>query len=131
MTVPGWIEAIVREFGAGAGLENLSFNERGVAGVGFENGFVLRFEYSEPALTVEMTVPSPPDAAKMKSLLAYSQPRAALPGGMRMRTGYLARSGRAIFAIRLDGRDVTAPAVHEAFSALWRAAGEFGGATWA
>ncbi|MBP5791596.1 MAG: hypothetical protein J6W80_05000 [Kiritimatiellae bacterium] len=131
MTVPGWISAIVRGFGSGAGLENLSFNERGVAGVAFENGFTLRFEYVESALMVEMSVPSNPDAERMKALLSYSHPRAAAPGAMRMRTGYITKSGRVVFAVRLESRDVTGPAVHDAFAMLWRAAGEFGGESWA
>ena len=44
-----------------------------------------------------------------------------------MRAGYLAKSGCAVFAVRLTAQDVTLPALDAVFGALWRVATEFGG----
>jgi len=126
MTAPVWLSAIVAEFGKGAGLSGFAFNGRDAAAMSFENGHVLRFEYSTGVLAVTMAVPSHLDQARAKALLAYANPRARF--GFRVRAGYLRRVQAAVFAIRLEERDVTLPAVNQAFAVLWRIAQEFGGA---
>ena len=125
MTAPGWISALVRDFGRAAGLANFTLNERGVAAVSFENGLSLRFEFAGEALTIAVTAPVILDPAQARTLLAYAHPDARF--GMRVRTGYLARRGRAVFAIRLDEREATLPVVNRAFDVLWHVAQEFGG----
>ena len=125
MTAPDWIAALVRDFGRAAGLSDFALNERGVAAATFENGVGLRFEFAMDALTVAVTVPVMLDAGRARALLAYAHPEARL--GMRVRAGYLARQGRAIFAIRLAERGETLPTVNRAFDVLWRVAQEFGG----
>ena len=127
MTAPAWIDSAVGEFGRSAGLGRLSLGDRGVAALSFQNGLVLRFEYAFDSLYVAMTVPSRLDAAAAARLLGYAHPDARF--AFRMRTGYLARSGRALFAVRLAGRDVTLPSINAAFALLWRVALEFGGAS--
>ena len=52
---------------------------------------------------------------------------AALSFQNGLRTGYIAKSGRAVFAVKIADRDVTLPAVNAAFAFLWRLAMEFGG----
>lgn len=126
MTAPLWIESAVGEFGRAAGLGTLSPGDRGVAALSFQNGLVLRFEYAFDALHVAMTVPARLDASGAGRLLGYAHPSARF--GIRIRTGYLAKSGRAVFAVRLADRDVTLPAINAAFALLWRVALEFGGA---
>jgi type III secretion system chaperone SycN len=126
MTAPTWIESTVGEFGRAAGLGSLSLGDRGVAALSFQNGLALRFEYAFDSLYVAMTVSARLDAAAAGRLLGYAHPNARL--GFRIRTGYLAKSGRAVFAIRLAGRDVTLPSINAAFALLWRVALEFGGA---
>ena len=126
MTAPDWIDAIVRDFGRSAGLRDFALNERGAAAAAFDNGVALRFEYSSDALVVAVTVPSALDAERAASLLAYAHPDAG--PGMRVRAGYLARRGCAVFAVRIAARDATLPAVNRAFETLWRVAMEFGGA---
>ena len=125
MMAPGWIVAAVRDFGRAAGLGDLPLNERGVAAMRFENGVVLRFEYAEDELVVETTVPVPADASAMRRVLGCAHPDARF--GVQVRAGYLARSGRAVFAVRLAAADVTQPVLNTAFGALWRAAAEIGG----
>lgn len=125
MTAPGWIASLVGDFGKAAGLSSLSLNWRGTAAIAFENGFGLRFEYVEGELVVAVTVPAYLDATRAKALLAYAHPEARL--GFRVRAGYLPRSGKAVFAVRIQERDVTLPMVNQAFAVLWRIAQEFGG----
>ena len=72
-----------------------------------------------------MTVPTRLDAASAVRLLGYAHPDAHF--AFRLRTGYIAKSGRAVFAIKIADRDVTLPAVNAAFAFLWRLAMEFGG----
>lgn len=130
MSAPSWMEALVREFGKGAGLSKFAFNERGAAALSFENGASLRFEYAEGMLAVAMTVPSILDSGRAAALLARAHPDAAR-GSFRIRTGYLASRGRAVFAVRLAEREATLPLLNQAFAALWAAAREYGGASWA
>ena len=125
MTAPGWIASLVGDFGKAAGLPSLSLNGQGTAAIAFENGFGLRFEYVEGELVVAVTVPVFLDVGRAKALLAYAHHEARL--GFRVRAGYLPRSGKAGFAVRIQERDVTLPMVNQAFAVLWRIAQEFGG----
>ena len=126
MTAPAWIDSAVGEFGRSAGLGSLSLGDKGVAALSFQNGLTLSFEYAFDSLYVAMTIPVRLDAATAARLLGYAHPEARL--GFRLRTGYLAKSERAVFAVRLADRDVTLPSLNAAFSQLWRIALEFGGA---
>jgi len=126
MTASAWIDSAVSEFGRAAGLGSLSLGDRGVAALSFQNGLVLRFEYAFDALYVAMTVPARLDASAAGRLLGYAHPHAHL--GFRLRAGYLVKSGRAVFAVRLAERDVTLPSLNAVFALLWRVALEFGGA---
>ncbi len=127
MSAPTWIDSAVREFGEAAGLNTLELGERGVAAVSFDNSVSLGFEYVNESLVVSVTIPARLDPGAAARLLAYSHPESRV--GFRLRTGYAARSGRAIFAVRLADRDVTVPVLNSVFSALWRIALEFGGAS--
>ena len=127
MTAPAWVDSAVGEFGRSAGLGALSLGDRGIAALSFQNGLALRFEYAGDALYVTMTVPARLDASAAGRLLGYAHPDARF--GFRLRTGYLAKSGRAVFAVRLVDRDVTLPSINSAFALLWRVALEFGGAS--
>ena len=126
MTVPTWIDSAVSAFGQSAGLGSLSLGDRGIAALSFQNGLVLRFEYAFDALYVAMTVPARIDASTAGRLLGYAHPNARLD--FRLRAGYLAKAGRAVFAVRLADRDVTLPSINAVFTLLWRVALEVGGA---
>lgn len=123
MMVPAWIDTMVKEFGRLAGVQNFALGERGTAALSFETGAELRFEYAGEELVMAVTVPG----GDLRRLLALSHPRAR-HGGFRMRTGVIAKSGRRVMAVRIPERDVTLPTINSAFTALWRAAGELGGA---
>lgn len=126
MTAPNWIEAVVRDFGRGAGLADFALNARGAAAVRFENGLTLRFEYTGEELVVAVTVPMAASPAAAARILAAAHPDARF--GAPIRAGYLAKAGAAVFAVRLAAADVTLPALNTAFGALWRVATEMGGA---
>ena len=130
MSAPVWMESLVKEFGKGAALPDFALNDRGTAALSFENGASLRFEYAEGALAVSMTVLSPIDPARAGTLLSHAHPDARR-GTFRIRTGYLASRGRALFAVRLAEREATLPLLNQVFAALWAAAREYGGASWA
>ena len=125
MMAPTWIEAVVREFGQAAGFSGLALNERGAAALDFENGAALRLEYTFDSLVVALTLPVRLDPAAAARLLAYAHPEARY--GFKLRAGFLAKSGRAVFAARLADREVTLPALNSVFSVLWRIGQEFGG----
>ena len=125
MMAPEWLNAVVRDFGRAAGADTFALNDRGAAAISFENGFGLRFEYVEGELVVAVTVPVFLDVGRTKALLSYAHHEARL--GFRVRAGYLPRSGKAVFAVRIQERDVTLPMVNQAFAVLWRIAQEFGG----
>ena len=125
MTAPEWIDALVRQFGESAGLSRFSLNDKGVASVRFETGVSLHFEYARETLTLFVTVPARNDAKSASRMLAYAHPAARR--GFTVRSGYLARSGKAIFAVRLQEREVTLPVLNAVFAELWRIATEFGG----
>lgn len=127
MMAPGWIESVVREFGRGAGIGDFALNERGVAGFRFENGVRLHLEYLGGELAVSAAVPAANDAATARRILACAHPEARF--GAPVRAGYLARTGCAVFAVRLAGQEVTLPVLNTVFGALWRVATEFGGAS--
>ena len=125
MTAPNWIAAVVRDFGRGAGIGDFALNERGVAAFRFENGVSLRFEYTGGEFVVATTVHAANGAATARRILASAHPDARF--GAAVRAGYLAKSGSAVFAVRIASQDVTLPVVNSVFGALWRVATEFGG----
>lgn len=126
MTAPNWIDAVVRDFGRGAGIDGFALNSRGAAAVSFENGFSLRFEYRGDELVVLVAVPAANDAQTARRALSCAHPDARF--GVRVRVCYLAKSGCVAFAVRIAAQEVTLPALSAAFGALWRVANEFGGA---
>lgn len=126
MTAPAWIEAVVSEFGKAAGLGTLALSERGAVALAFDNGMVLRLEYAFESLAIVLSTPVRMDPQTAARLLAYAHPGAR--PSFKLRVGYLAKSGAAVFAGRLADREVTLPALNSVFGTLWRIAHEFGGA---
>ena len=106
MTAPSWVDSVVGEFGQSAGLGRISLGDKGVAALSFQNGLVLHLEHAFDSLFVTMTVPTRLDAASAARLLGYAHPDAHF--AFRLRTGYIAKSGRAVFAVKIADRDVLA-----------------------
>lgn len=125
MSAPAWIDAIVRDFGHAAGLNDFALNERGAAAISFVTGLELRLEHAYDSLVIAITVPAPATPAVARNILHFAHPGAR--HGFKLRAGYFPKTSRAVFAARLADREVTLPAVNSAFNALWRIALDFGG----
>lgn len=117
---PDWLNDIVQAFGRQMGLQEFRLRDNGAAGVTFENGLSLRFEYANEMLMMSMGVSATPTDAMMKNLLLAAHP-AAQQGPVRIRAGYLKRTGEALLTLRLQEREVTVTALETAFRQLWSA----------
>lgn len=125
MTVPSWIAETLRAFGRQLGLSAFALNDRGAAGVRFENGRALYLEYGEGGLMVSVGLAADASADTMRRLLTRAHP-AAQAAGLKIRAVRLEKTGEARFVTRLDERDLTAAGLEQAFRALWQAADVFG-----
>jgi len=123
--IASWIAETVRAFGRSLGLKDFALNERGAAGVRFENGRGLYLEGGDAGLMVSVGVPSDPSAETMKRLLARAH-YAARTDGLRVRAVYVEKAGEARFVTRVDARDLTATSLEQSFRALWQEAEVFG-----
>ena len=73
---PEWLNDTVRAFGRQLGLGSFALNERGSAGVRFENGISLMLEHAAESLFVSVRVPVEPSGENLKALpLTVRAPR--------------------------------------------------------
>ena len=119
MSAPVWVEAAVTAFGGQLGLTSLALNERGVAGVRFENGISLRLENAAGALTMTVGVPTQPTAEALKPLLSGAHPGAQRAGRAAVRAAYSDRGGEAFFALSIVERAVSVTSLGDAMTELW------------
>ena len=121
---PTWLNDTVCAFGRQMGLKTLGLNERDVAGVRFENGFELRFEYADGALAMMVTVPAAENPETVRQILQVAHPDARR--GLKVRSGLFGKTGRAFFHARLPERDVSVDVLERVFRELWSVAGTVG-----
>ena len=114
---PQWITSSLDEFGRGLGLRTLALDAQGAATLRFENGWRLRFEYTEPVLAVMITMEMEQDETQMARILTAANPEAERP--YVLRAGYLVRTREAVFAVRLEEREVDLVTLEAAFQELW------------
>ena len=119
-TVPGWLEAAVREFGAGMGLGDLSLGPSGAAALRFADGTACRLEYAMGFLVMSMSVDSPGGSDAAKLLLSASDPLRR--GAFRLRAGTVGNPPRAVFAVRFGPAEGSPGNLESAMAELWRAA---------
>ena len=119
-SAPGWLEAIIRQFGEGIGLKELALNDRGAAVLRFETGASLRFEYAFESLVIALQVPCLPEPAAVKRFLALAQPERRV--GFKLRVAYLTQHNSILLAARLAEREVTLPVLNTVFGGLWQLA---------
>ena len=79
---PTWLNDVVTAFGRQMALTRFALNERGVAGVRFENGLTLRFEYADEARLVSMGVAAGDEPAPLRHVLAAGHPAEQRGGGV-------------------------------------------------
>ena len=124
MNAPEWLNDIVRAFGRQMGLQTFALTERGTAGVTFENGVRLRFEYVGGALMVLAGVPCGADVGAVRRLLQGAHYGANR--GATVRAARLAKSDEGIWSVRIPERAVTVTEVERVFRIVWEAAVAFG-----
>ena len=123
---PEWLNDSVRAFGRQLGLGSLTLNERGSAGVRFENGVALMFEYAADSLFVSVRVKAEPTEENLKVLLGESHPSARTGLRQAVRAAYLEKAGEAMYVVRMGAREASVPALEGVFRALWTLAARFG-----
>lgn len=128
MTLPSWMSDTVHAFGRQLGLSSFALNERGAAGVRFENGRALYLEGGETGLMVSVGLAADDAPETMRRLLMCAHP-SAQTSGVRVRAIRMGKTGEVRFVTRLDARDVTATGLEQAFRALWQVADDFGRAS--
>ncbi len=119
---PDWLNNTVRAFGRQLGLKAFEMNERGAAGVRFENGLSLMLEYAAESLIVSVRVPIAPTAENLKRMLMDAHPSVHVGLQHLVRTAYLSKSGEATYSTRIDERQVSVSAIEGAFRATWEMA---------
>lgn len=127
MTAPTWLNEAVRAFGRQMALSAFELNDRGAAGVRFENGVSLRLEYVGGALVMYAGVAIEPQADVLRRLLTGAHPEAA--AGLPVRAAYIERTGEGVYAIRIDERRVDVSALEATFRVLWKLATALGRAS--
>ena len=118
MKAPEWMNEAVQAFGRQLNLTTLALNDRGAAGVTFEHGVTLRFEYTGDALMMVAGLKAEADEAAVKRMLTDVHPDAPR-GEFPVRSAYLARTGELVYAAKLPEREVNVSALQTAFTDLW------------
>ena len=116
MNAPVWLNDIVRDFGRQMALKDFALNERGAAGLRFENGVNFRLEYAFSSLMVSTGLEVAVNEGTMKKLLMTAHPSTRSP--VKIRAFRLGNEAR--FAVRLPEREVSVTSLQGAFTGLWR-----------
>ena len=123
---PEFLNDTIQRFGEALGLKTFALNDRGAASLKFDSGLQFSLEYGYETLSIMMTVPCEANEELMKKLLLRSHYDAQHP--YKLRTGFLEKTSRAFFAVRLRETDVTLPVLQNVWNMLWAEAQNFGGA---
>mgnify|MGYP003318653889 CR=1 FL=1 len=116
---PAWVNDTVRGFGRQLGLETLALNDRGAAGINFENGMSLRLEHVAGAMVVVVKLGGTPSGDAIRAALAEAHPSASDGKGPEVRAACSSGTGEAFLAIRIGERDLSVGALEAAFRRLW------------
>ena len=117
---PTWLNETVQAFGRQMHLQRFALNDRGAAGIRFENGLSLRLEYAHEALIVLVGFAAAAEPQTLRRVLTGAH--YAVRGDRPVRAAYLARTGEAVFTLRLAEREVSVTALEAAFRQLWATA---------
>lgn len=118
MRAPDWMNEAVAAFGRQLNLSAFFLNDRGVAGLSFENGAALRLEYADDRLVMVVGLKAEATPAALARLLMDVNPEAPR-GEFTVRAAHLARTGELVYAVRLSERDVNVSTLQAAFLDLW------------
>ena len=123
MTVPKWLDAVLREFGEGVDVRDFGFNAQGAASMLFETGVSLHFEYALESLLISIQIPVARDGETIRRLLLYTQPERQ--PSFKLRVAYLEKSGNAVMVAQISERDASLATVNAIFTELWLMAEDF------
>lgn len=127
MMAPEWLNEVVADFGRQMGLNNFALNDRGTAGIRFENGITFRLEYVNEALMMIVGfAPSNVESTQVFAAKLLTAAHYEAAGDKGLRVGYLKRVGEAIVTARIPERELDVPKMEEKFSLLWQVAIESG-----
>ena len=118
MIAPDWMNEAVQAFGRQLNLSTFALNDRGVAGLSFENGATLRLEYVGEALLMVVGLKAEPTPAALSRLFMEVNPEAPR-GEFAVRAAHLARTGELAYVVRLSERVVNVSVLQTAFTDLW------------
>gem|GEM_PF-2366670 len=113
-----WLQAIVQEFGKRLGLSQFRLNDKGAAGVSFENGVTFRMEYRGDRLFLCLATPMQKNSTALKALLQLSHP-AARRNDLDIHAAYQPTSQRAIIMTNFQDRTLSVPLLDKTFTNLW------------
>jgi len=112
----------VKAFGQLLGLSSFALNERGIAGVEFENGVKMRLESCDGTLWVQALFAMPRTPEAVQRLLQEASEGRNPSGGPVVRAGYLERSGEALLALPIAASEVEVTRIDVAFRDLFERA---------
>jgi len=112
----------VKAFGRMLGLSSFALNERGIAGVEFENGVKMRLESCDGTLWVQALFAMPKTPEAVQRLLQEASEGRNPSGGAVVRAGYLERSGEALLALPIAASEVEVTRIDAAFRELFERA---------
>lgn len=123
---PIWIDETVEAFGRQMGLAHFALNDRGAAGVIFENGVSFRLERTDDAMIASVRMPAPGSDEAVRKVLTEAHPEMQAKDGGVVRAACLLRTGETVLALRIDEREISVVALEQAFDRLWGRALELG-----
>lgn len=115
---PVWLNDIVRDFGRQMGLRQFALNDRGAAGLVFENGMRLRLEYAVESIMLSIGLEVDVNDMSMRKLLQLAHP--SMRSAEKIRAFLLGNESR--FAVRIPEREVSVARLEEIFRGLWQIA---------
>ena len=118
MKAPDWMNEAVRAFGRQLNLSTFTLNDRGAAGLSFENGATLRLEYVGDALVMMVGLKAEPTPAALSRLFMDVNPDVPHEE-FTVRAAHLPRTGELVFTTRLSERVVNVSTLQSAFTDLW------------
>ena len=123
---PVWIDETVEAFGRQMGLGHFALNERGAAGVIFENGVSFRLERTDDALIASVRMAAPGSDEAVRKVLTEAHPEMQAKDGGIVRAACLLRTGETVLALRIEEREISVVSLEQAFNRLWERALELG-----
>ena len=123
---PIWIDETVEAFGRQMGLSRFALNDRGAAGVVFENGVSFRLERTADAMVASVRMAAPGSDEAIRKVLTESHPEMQTKEAGVVRAACLLRTGETVLAVRIAEREISVVSLDQAFRFLGERALDLG-----